>query len=140
LTEKNLKKEVKEKKVPVENVKEENTTKKAVKTTKKVIKETKKSVKKTNKVSKTTKKTKTSKKTEPEQTLNLMNHELIPKHILLTEEEKQEVMDKYKLKKTKQFPRIKKGDPIVKMIGGKPDDLIKIERKSNVYYRIVVDD
>ena len=76
--------------------------------------------------------------------LNVFNHELVPKHILLSEEEKKNVIKKYGIKKLSQFPRILKSDPAVKLLGAKVGDLIKIIRKSNtakesIYYRVVVE-
>jgi len=76
--------------------------------------------------------------------INLSNHELIPKHIVLSQKEKEEVMKMYGIKRLNQFPKISKSDPIVSMIEAKQDDLIKIIRKSNtakesVYYRVVIE-
>lgn len=69
---------------------------------------------------------------------------LVPKHEIATEEEKQELIKKYG--PLKYFPRILSSDPIVKKIGAKPGDLIKIYRKSpilkgkySIYYRVVVE-
>lgn len=76
--------------------------------------------------------------------IDILKHELVPPHIILSEEEKEEVMKKYKVKNLKQFPRILSSDPVVKALGGKPGDLIKIIRKSKtagetIYYRVVVE-
>jgi len=76
--------------------------------------------------------------------INLLDHELVPKHIILSEKEKEEVMKKYGIKKLYKFPKILKSDPIVQMMEAKPGDLIKIIRKSNtakecVYYRVVIE-
>ncbi len=73
-----------------------------------------------------------------------MNHELVPKHIILSEKEKEEIMKMYGIKGLNQFPKISKSDPIIRMIEAKPGDLIKIIRKSNtakesVYYRVVIE-
>jgi len=74
---------------------------------------------------------------------NVFKHYLVPKHEILTPEEKTEVLEKYRVK-SYQLPRIKASDPIVKVIGAKPGDLIKIIRKSPaageyVSYRYVVE-
>ena len=62
----------------------------------------------------------------------------------MSEKEKEEVLKRYGIKKLTQLPRILKSDPVVKLIGAKPGDIIKIIRKSNtaeesVYYRVVVE-
>ncbi|MCD6226274.1 MAG: DNA-directed RNA polymerase subunit H [Candidatus Aenigmarchaeota archaeon] len=75
-----------------------------------------------------------------EKHIDILHHNLVPKHIILSEQEKQEVINKYQIKKLSQFPRILKSDPIVKLIGAKPGDLIKIERENSDYYRVVVED
>jgi DNA-directed RNA polymerase subunit H len=76
--------------------------------------------------------------------IDVLEHELVPKHIILSEEEKQKVVEKYKITKMNQFPSILKSDPVIEAIGAKPNDLIKITRKSStadetVYYRLVVE-
>jgi len=76
--------------------------------------------------------------------INLFNHKLVPKHIVLSDEEKQEVMKGYGIKKLRQFPKILKSDPVVQMLKAKTGDLIKIIRKSDttkesVYYRMVIE-
>ncbi len=74
--------------------------------------------------------------------LNVLKHEMVPEHIVLSEEEKKEVLEKYNIS-IKQLPKILAKDPVVKAIGAKPGDVIKIVRKSpvagkSVYYRLVV--
>ena len=76
--------------------------------------------------------------------IDISNHELVPKHILLSQQEKEEVMKNYGIRKISQFPRISKHDPAVKMLEAKPGDLIKIIRKSDtakesIYYRIIIE-
>ncbi|MCX8178218.1 MAG: DNA-directed RNA polymerase subunit H [Candidatus Aenigmarchaeota archaeon] len=76
--------------------------------------------------------------------IDVLSHELVPKHYIVSEEGKQKIKEKYKIDKDSKFPQIKSKDPAVKAIGAKPGDLIKIIRKSNiakeiVYYRIVVE-
>jgi len=80
-----------------------------------------------------------------ENKFDVLSHELVPKHYIVSEEEKQKIKEKYRITRLSQFPQIKASDPVVKAIGAKPGDLIKIIRKSNiakevVYYRIVVED
>jgi len=75
-----------------------------------------------------------------EKHIDILHHTLVPKHTILSEQEKQEIINKYQIKKLSQFPRILKSDPIIKLIGAKPGDLIKIERENSDYYRVVVED
>lgn len=75
--------------------------------------------------------------------VNILDHELVPEHILLSEEEKRNVMKMYGIKKLNQFPKILESDPVVRALKAKPGDLIKIIRKSDVagesvYYRVVI--
>ncbi len=74
---------------------------------------------------------------------NVLEHELVPEHILLTEEEAREVLKKYGIT-SGQLPKIKASDVVAKQIGAKPGDVIKIIRKSltagkAVAYRLVID-
>lgn len=76
--------------------------------------------------------------------IDVLSHELVPKHYIVSEEEKQKLIEKYRITKLSQFPMIKASDPVIKAIGAKPGDLVKIIRKSNiaketVYYRFVVE-
>ncbi len=73
---------------------------------------------------------------------DLFKHEIVPKHEVLTKEERQALQQKYRIKPY-QIPRIKASDPAAKMIGAKPGDIIKITRKSqtagsSTAYRYVV--
>ncbi|MCD6215753.1 MAG: DNA-directed RNA polymerase subunit H [Candidatus Aenigmarchaeota archaeon] len=74
--------------------------------------------------------------------INIFENYLVPKHEIMTEEEKQQLLKKFNIS-LKQLPRIKERDPAVKAIGAKKGDIIKIERKSETagvayYYRVVV--
>ncbi len=74
---------------------------------------------------------------------NVLEHELVPDHILLTEEETQELLNKYKITKG-QLPKVKTSDVVVKQVGAKPGDVLKIIRKSltagkAVAYRLVIE-
>ncbi len=68
----------------------------------------------------------------------------MPKHIVLSEDEKNKVMKKFGIKKISQFPRILKNDPAIRELDVKAGTLIKIIRESEtakeaVYYRVVID-
>lgn len=74
---------------------------------------------------------------------NIFEHYLVPKHEVLSSEEKEEVLKKYRVEPY-QFPLIKTSDPIAKVIGARFGDLIRIVRKSPtageyVSYRYVVE-
>lgn len=74
--------------------------------------------------------------------IDISKNELVPKHFVLSEKEKEELLKRYGIT-LKELPRILSSDPMVKKLGAKPGDVIKIERKSptagkTVYYRVVV--
>ncbi len=74
--------------------------------------------------------------------MDISKHVLVPKHEVLTEEEAEEVLKKYNITKS-QLPKILISDPMVKKIGAKVGDIIKITRKSptageSIFYRVVV--
>ncbi|KAF3010670.1 DNA-directed RNA polymerases II 24 kDa polypeptide (RNA polymerase II subunit 5) [Curvularia kusanoi] len=67
--------------------------------------------------------------TEQDLMVNITKHELVPKHVLLSEEEKQQLLKRYRLKAT-QLPRIQAHDPVAKYLGLKKGAVVKIIRKS----------
>ncbi|MFH1850284.1 MAG: DNA-directed RNA polymerase subunit H [archaeon] len=74
----------------------------------------------------------------------LIDHELIPKHVKLSEKEKKELLQKYSIT-IKHLPQILKGDSAIQMLDAKPGDVIKICRQSPtvgeaIFYRGVVDE
>ncbi len=81
--------------------------------------------------------------------INVLEHELVPEHYLLSEEEEREILEKLQISKD-SLPKIKRSDPAIKMlekISGpiKPGRVIKIIRKSptsgkTVAYRVVVEE
>ena len=75
--------------------------------------------------------------------VEITKHELVPKHEILSEGEKQEVLDTYDATGS-QLPKIHITDPVIELIGAKSGNVIRITRKSPtagtaVYYRIVVE-
>ena len=73
----------------------------------------------------------------------IFKHTLVPKHEILSEKEKSQLLAQYKIRPY-QMPQIKATDPAVKAIGAKAGDLLKIVRKSatageHISYRYVVD-
>eukprot|EP00043_Microstomoeca_roanoka_P016805 m.173448 g.173448 ORF g.173448 m.173448 type:complete len:201 (-) comp16530_c3_seq3:2479-3081(-) len=74
--------------------------------------------------------------------VNITKHELVPKHIVLSREEKKALLERYKLKE-QQLPRMKTSDPVAKYFGLKRGQVCKILRENSptagryVSYRIV---
>ena len=54
--------------------------------------------------------------TESELLINITEHELVPEHIVLIPDEKQELLTRYKLKEN-QLMRIQSGDPVARYFG-----------------------
>ncbi|MHA2499950.1 MAG: DNA-directed RNA polymerase subunit H [Candidatus Hodarchaeales archaeon] len=73
---------------------------------------------------------------------NLFSHELVPRHEFATEEEKQQLIEKYSIE-LDRLPKIASEDPAAQMLGAKPGDLLKVQRTSPtagefIAYRYVV--
>jgi DNA-directed RNA polymerase subunit H (RpoH/RPB5) len=72
---------------------------------------------------------------------NIMNHQLVPQHIVLSAEEAQEVKKKYNIIDDSQIPEISRFSPVSQVIGLRPGELCRIYRPSKTaikaeFYRI----
>lgn len=74
---------------------------------------------------------------------NILEHDLVPKHIILSEEETTEIMKKYNLKDKTEFPEISRFDPVARAICLRPNQVVHIIRPSKTsiladYYRVCI--
>lgn len=76
-------------------------------------------------------------------TFDLFKHALVPKHVILEDKEKEQLLTQLRVKPY-QLPQISFADPVVKAIGAKPGDILRVVRKSptageHLAYRYVVE-
>jgi DNA-directed RNA polymerase subunit H (RpoH/RPB5) len=74
---------------------------------------------------------------------NILNHVLVPQHIVINNYQVMEIMKKYNITDTNQFPDISRFDPVSRAIGLRPGQVCHIIRPSETsvttdYYRICV--
>lgn len=70
-------------------------------------------------------------------TVNILEHEWVPEHEILSPEEAAEVLKKLGVKPI-ELPWLLTSDPVAKAIGAKPGDIVRIRRKSPTAGEIIV--
>ncbi|MEW5759918.1 MAG: DNA-directed RNA polymerase subunit H [Candidatus Thermoplasmatota archaeon] len=80
--------------------------------------------------------------------VQIIHHKFVPKHILISEKEEEEVLKKYKIIR-EQLPKIRKSDPVIRVLESelgeiRPGRIIKVIRKSytageSIGWRVVVE-
>jgi DNA-directed RNA polymerase subunit H (RpoH/RPB5) len=76
--------------------------------------------------------------------MQITEHEYVPKHEILSEEETKKLLDKLQVPAS-ALPNILSSDPVSRVIGAETGDILKITRKSEtagetITYRLVVPD
>ncbi|KAH0788684.1 DNA-directed RNA polymerases II and IV subunit 5A [Histomonas meleagridis] len=73
--------------------------------------------------------------------INITEHELVPRHRPLADEEKKQLLDRYQISES-QIPRILKTDPVIRYLGVDVGTVVEITRNSEtadryITYRLV---
>jgi DNA-directed RNA polymerase subunit H (RpoH/RPB5) len=74
---------------------------------------------------------------------NILKHQWVPKHMLLSEEQITELKTKFNIQSNSELPTISRYDPVASIICMRPTQICKIIRKSRTsleseYYRICI--
>ena len=74
---------------------------------------------------------------------NILEHNYVPEHIIISEEEKQQLFIEKNISSSKELPEISRFDPVALILGIKPGQVCKIIRNSRTaidsnYYRICI--
>ena len=72
---------------------------------------------------------------------NILNHQYVPNHTILSNDEVGEMMKKYNVMEKSQLPDISRYDPVALAIGMRPGEVCSIDRPSksaisSLYYRV----
>jgi DNA-directed RNA polymerase subunit H (RpoH/RPB5) len=72
---------------------------------------------------------------------NILNHELVPQHIVLSKENEEKVKARYNISDNSQVPGISRFSPVAQAIGLRPGEMCEITRPSRTaitseFYRI----
>ena len=72
---------------------------------------------------------------------NILDHVMVPPHRIITEDERLELFKNYNITDEKQLPEINRFDPVAKLLGCRPGDIVEIIRPSKTsisakYYRL----
>ena len=72
---------------------------------------------------------------------NILNHQYVPSHTILSDDEVVEMMKKYNVMEKSQLPDISRYDPVALAIGMRPGEVCSIDRPSksaisSLYYRV----
>ncbi len=69
---------------------------------------------------------------------NILEHTLVPEHVILTKEDANELFKKFNITESHELPEISRFDPVAIAIGLRPGEICRINRKSktavNSYY------
>ena len=68
--------------------------------------------------------------------IDVLLHKFVPKHVLLTKEESQNLLEKYQID-VNDLPQMFEKDPVAIAIGAKEGDIVKISRDSSTTVRSI---
>ena len=85
---------------------------------------------------------KAKEKDEEKKQVDIFGSGLVPKHEIMSGDEKAGLLEILNISH-RQLPRVKEDDPVVKVLGAKKGDVLRITRRSpagadSYYYRVVV--
>ena len=85
---------------------------------------------------------KSKEKAKDEIEVNIFDSHLVPKHEILSDEDKKKFLEEYNVS-IKQLPRIRSTDPVVKILNAKKGDILRVKRNDPAigeyhYHRVVV--